>query len=162
MFTSQVGPAEQATYLRHWAAVGLRCANCSSCRAHEPSSSLIHSTCVPCGQVAREFGAELKTQALVRVQEANVSAVGDGHLLIVAKAELLGAGEHVAAKLAGASAVAATPAEPMQGVAAPVEPAAEAAAKTPAAALRKTSAALAKTSPYATPANHPTPPSAGW
>ncbi|KAL4439681.1 hypothetical protein ABPG75_002682 [Micractinium tetrahymenae] len=113
-------------------------------------------------QVAREFGTELKSQARVRVQEANVSAVGDGHLLIVAKAQLLEAGFNAAMKEEEGSMATAVAAEPMQTDALPAEAAGEAAAKTPAAALKKTSAALAKNSPYATPANHPTPPSAGW
>ncbi len=109
--------------------------------------------------MAREFGAQLQNQALVRVQEANVSAIESGHLLIVAKAELLGTGVDAAVKLEAASTAAAPTADQMQTDVPEVE---HAAAKTPAAALKAVSATLAKTSPYATPANHPTPPSAGW
>lgn len=129
--------------------------------AHPPLPRLLLPTRA-CWQVAREFGTQLKNQALVRVQEANVSAIGSGHLLIVAKAELLGAGDDAAVKLEGGSTATAPTAEQMQTDAPPAEQAAEAAAKTPAAALKTQSAALAKTSPYATPGNHPTPPSAGW
>jgi hypothetical protein len=43
-------------------------------------------------QVAKAFGAQLQSNALVSIQEANVTAVGDSHVLIVAKAELLEGG----------------------------------------------------------------------
>ncbi|PSC74786.1 Replication A 70 kDa DNA-binding subunit isoform A [Micractinium conductrix] len=117
-------------------------------------------------QVASEFGSALKSEAVVRVQEGNVSAVGGGHVLIVARAELVPAG--MSNDTAAVEGLAPVKEEAQEGGAAKPEPmatdgpcAAEAAAKTPAAALKK-SDGLAKASPYATPAAHPTPPSAGW
>lgn len=109
--------------------------------------------------MAKDFGAELQNAALVRIQEANVTCVGGGHVLIVAKAELMEGGE--GAGEGGESAAKRVKTE--EGTAADAAPKEEPAAKTPAAAL-KSSAALAKSSPYTatTPANHPTPPSAGW
>ena len=122
-------------------------------------------------QTARQFGEELRSNAVVCIQEANVSAVGDAHVLIIAKAELMEAGAAPAAEPAAVAAVAAAAPTAAAPGAVKQEPEAmqtdvpaaapEAAAKTPAAAL-KSSAALAKSSPYATPANHPTPPSAAW
>lgn len=103
-------------------------------------------------QMAREFGGELKSESLVRVHEGSISAIGDSHVLIVAKAELLQGGPGAAGEPAsGAAEVAKQEPVSMQ-----IE-----AAKTPAAAL-KSSAALSKSSPCITPASHPTPPSAGW
>lgn len=103
-------------------------------------------------QMAREFGGELKGESLVRVHEGSISAIGDSHVLIVAKAELLQGGPGAAGEPAsGAAEVAKQEPVSMQ-----IE-----AAKTPAAAL-KSSAALSKSSPCITPASHPTPPSAGW
>lgn len=95
-----------------------------------------------------------------------MSAVGGGHVLIVARAELVPAG--MSNDTAAVEGLAPVKEEAQEGGAAKPEPmatdgpcAAEAAAKTPAAALKK-SDGLAKASPYATPAAHPTPPSAGW
>ena len=82
-----------------------------------------------------------------------MSAVGGAHVLIVAKAELVHGGAGVPATAEAKQASAAVP------------KAEEAAAKTPATALKSAAGVLAKGSPYtgaATPANHPTPPSAGW
>lgn len=88
-----------------------------------------------------------------------MSAVGGAHVLIVAKAELL----HGGAAGAPANAAAKQDAEATGSASAPK--AEEAAAKTPATALKSAAGVLTKGSPYtggATPANHPTPPSAGW
>jgi hypothetical protein len=119
-------------------------------------------------QAARELGGALQSEACVRLQEANLTAVGESHVLIVAKAELLEQqapaatpGDASAAKSApspAAVAPAATlpkqePAGPETAAPMQVEPAV---AKTPAAALK--TAGVQRP----TPGNHPTPPSAGW
>ena len=54
-------------------------------------------------QVAKAFGAQLQSNALVSIQEANVTAVGDSHVLIVAKAELLDGGSDSAGAQAAAA-----------------------------------------------------------
>ena len=115
-------------------------------------------------QCAKQFGAALQSRAVVKIEEANLTMGGSNPVLIVAKAELLEGGAAAAAQPAAGEAAPKSEPEAMQ-----TEPAAapavkeEPAAKTPGAAI-KSSAALAKGSPYtaATPANHPTPPSAGW
>jgi len=92
-------------------------------------------------QCAREFGIALQSHAMVRIEEASMTVGGSAQpVLIVAKAELLaGSGE----------------ADPEAKHAEPTVKE-EPAAKTPGAAVK--SAAFTA----ATPANHPTPPSAGW
>lgn len=103
-------------------------------------------------QCAKEFGSALQTRAVVKIEEANLAMGGSAPVLIVAKAELLD-GAASASETAPKAEPEAMQEEPTTAAAAVKE---EAAAKTPGAAI--------KSSPYtaATPANHPTPPSAGW
>ena len=86
------------------------------------------------------------------MREANVTAVGDQSVLIVASAELV--------EGSGAGVPAGQAARPEADVLAQ----AEAAAKTPAGALKSRAGLQGQGSgsPCITPANHPTPPSASW
>eukprot|EP00887_Chlorella_sp_A99_P001665 scaffold8.g1665.t1 len=122
-------------------------------------------------QVAKQLGPGLKPSDIVRIEEANITASNDSHVMVVAKAEVVASGEEGPIKMeedggaAAASPLAAAPA------AAPAPPAVKqeaepAAAKTPGAELRSGAApgggaAPGARTPY-TPAAHPTPPSAGW
>ena len=115
---------------------------------YEQVISAVPSPCTapPPPQVARQFGATLKSNDIVRITEGNVNSIEDKQILIVAAMELV---EAAAPKedvpMAEAAPVAAVPA---------AAPATD--AKTPAAAIKTTGTAAAAGK---TPASGPTPPS---